>query len=163
MPLWWTEGIFEEQLKKAQMNSNLDEEQLTLKVSCSEICHPCQFWLQLSKPLKITEACGKKKKRENNVETENSLIQTHSEGSDNKASYSCCLLLLKQAWGTAETHTTNQSAPWDSACPFFWEADTSTAVEAVSLSAHITSAAPREPQRVAAPDLTENTPAFYSS
>lgn len=42
--------------------SDLDEEQLTLKVSRSEIRHPCQLWLQLSKPLKITETSNREKK-----------------------------------------------------------------------------------------------------
>lgn len=51
--------------------SDLGEEQLTLKVRRSEIRHPCQLWLQLPKPLKITEINNRGKE---NVETASRLI-----------------------------------------------------------------------------------------
>lgn len=64
-----------------------------------------------------------------------------SECSSNaEASHSHILFFLILIMSTRKSRkacTMKQLAPWDVAAPFFLQADTSTAVEAVSLSTHI--------------------------
>lgn len=67
----------------------------------------------------------------------------HSEhsNSNDEANYSSFLLFLILRVRTrngSKTYNTKQFAPWDLASPFLLQADTSTAVEAISLSTHIT-------------------------
>lgn len=68
-------------------------------------------------------------------------MHSKRSNSNDEASYFCILLfriLRMRTRNNSKTRTTKQFAPWDLASPFFLEADTSTAVEAVSLSTHIT-------------------------